>query len=367
MHERSYYRALREWDEVMSSIEACYWKAINLYDHVCERALARLQEIKAEVETLKKWWEYTQEHPETPLVDEMTVDITLQEDEMEADAVHETANTILSWIDNTLDQISPDLTDVVNGIDAIMYRVADVYNRLIQASRMTFADELQKIDDAMYKIAAIRHKVDSQTTPDMPFEAVIPGVNASGLDPNDPEWAPPDGWTKVWEFRTSSELDDFANAEKAYADVESDKLVFNPPENETGLVVREVNTPYRKVAVCLKVKILQPPPADFDIVHVEVTDGSEHYLSQLFVMENDTTRLKLHGSTEAVFNNPEDWIVFVFDKANNVLRVYDKNKNVLAEVEPYRQSMSGMYAMIFLREECPIVDVEIDWVAVKEE
>lgn len=374
MHERSYYRALREWDEVLSSIEACYWKGVNLYDHVCERALSRLQEIKSEVETLKKWWEYTQEHPETPLVDEMTADITLQEDEMEADAVYETATTILSWIDNSLNQISPDLTDVVDGIDTIMYRVADVYNRLIQASRMTFADELQKIDDAMYKIAAIRNKVDSQTTPDMPFEAVTPVTNASGLDPTDPTWYPDIGYTDVWEFDRAEDLDSFANYDRKSAFVEAGMLRFAPGTGDEGYAWRLYTDRFLKVyVVCLRVSI-QSVTEKQAITYIVSRNGTNSYDVALQVVDTQTLELlDVISGSSVQFTNPMDWFVVKIDVVNGIARVYNRDKEVIAELGLTPESTNEGRSEIYVCEpnnypptSPATFDVDVDWIAVHE-
>jgi len=64
LHERSYTNALRQFDNALNALNDAYERAIGLTDMICERALARLQELKGELKTVSEWWNYTKEHPE---------------------------------------------------------------------------------------------------------------------------------------------------------------------------------------------------------------------------------------------------------------------------------------------------------------
>lgn len=198
-------------------------------------------------------------------------------------------------------------------------------------------------------------------------------TNASGIDPNDPEWRPEDGWTTIWEFKDPAELNDFANYSRFSASVENDKLIFNPPEGDYGQAYRIVSSIYRKVAVCLKVKVLQVADIEDMILHTAVADGSNEYTPSLYTVANDTTKLKLLNGSVIIFDNPEDWIVYVSDIDNGTIRIYDKNKNVLAETEQAPAESTELGSMIRIIEDnyptsalYVVTDVEVDWIAVKE-
>lgn len=194
-------------------------------------------------------------------------------------------------------------------------------------------------------------------------------TNASGIDPNDPTWAPADGWTTVWEFKDPAELDDFANMEQTYAYVENDELLFNPPSDHFGIASRSDSYPIKKFAICIKTTILSAGLGD--IVEVESDDGI--YKKALSFRLTNTGRLRLIdyiNGNYVDFDNPNDFIIFVVDFENNVARVYDRNKNILAELnlssEPY--TGAGYYIYIWEYNEYQGItdDVEVDWIAIKE-
>ena len=169
--ERAYYRALREWDDALSAVEAAIYRAITLYDHVCERALSRIQEIRSEVETLKAWWEYTQAHPDTPLIDEATAEITLTEDEAEVDAILETAERILGYIDDSASNLEYSLTDIKRKVDNVMKKYVGVLNEMVSAGEIDVSEAINRIEEVMFKLSAIRNKTDTVTSPVKPFRS----------------------------------------------------------------------------------------------------------------------------------------------------------------------------------------------------
>ena len=172
--DRARIRAIREFDSVLSTVESAYAKAINLYDHVCERALSRIQEIKSELVTLKSWWEYSRQHPEQELIDEFTLNTTLMEDEMELDAIYNTAKSILDTVDNTLNEVDVNISDVRELIDKIHSRYLEHLNSIIEAGELSIGNIAEKYTEVMDKISAARHKTDTTTSISQPIKPEVP-------------------------------------------------------------------------------------------------------------------------------------------------------------------------------------------------
>jgi len=204
-------------------------------------------------------------------------------------------------------------------------------------------------------------------------EVTAAPTNASGLDPNDPTWAPTGGWDKIWEFRTEDELNDFANKEIKNASVENDRIVFSPPSGDYGIAEREVlNTVLKKAAVCLKVSV-SSAQCMYEISYVSMDDGSYEWNVGLNVAYQDVTKLILYDEgyeeNSATFDNPNDWLVVVWDYESKVVKVYDKNKNVIAQVNMSESESLAPRYLALCREWNDVdgvtTDVEVDWIAVK--
>ena len=380
LHERIYTRSLREFESVIDSIHHAYNRGITLYDLVIERALSRIQEIRGELETLKVWWDYTQQHPEMPLTDEETVRTTAEQDSAELDAIYQTVEKILSTIDNTLEKLSINVKDVIDRVDDIMEEYSKELNRMIRYGAISIDDLASKIYDTMVKISACRHKTDAQTTIALPLsqtvKSAIIGVPASGLDPNDPTWCPAEGWTKIWQFMEEAELDDYANYAKKDAQVDAERgvVVFTPPTSDYGVIDRYItDRHFKRIAICFRVDIIQPV-ADRVIVNAISSnlDANKSIDTGVFSSDNPD-KLRIWDNVKAQYyeiSHPKTWMVFVVDFTEQKARLYDQNKNLLIEVlldisSPSETSYE-CYAVEQNQIDSFIDDVEVDWIAVLE-
>jgi hypothetical protein len=199
--------------------------------------------------------------------------------------------------------------------------------------------------------------------------------NASGLDPDDPAWAPPDGWTKVWEFKSPSELDD-AFTTMAFVSVGNDQLLFDPPSGTWASVERYVTGRYyKKVAICVKMLEYNtiggyPNILSGDSYQAD-TGGIDYYVNLpvgspgLILGDNVSGR-------EITIPLPQDWFVIVaeyIEGGGGYLRVYDNNKNLLGELQLDRYLPGRSREYIYLRSdrdtEYGTWIISVDWIAVK--
>jgi len=184
--ERHFYVVGRAYEEGLSAIEAAYRRAMAIYDHVCERALSRIQELISEVETLKSWYEWTQQHPDKPLVDEGTAELTLMEDEMELDAVYNSAMQALETVDTQLESLVFNVKPLLEEVERFMYAYSRWLNRFIEAGKIDFTEQLDKINETFRKLAAIRSRYLGQAHLETPGLGDYVNTEAS--------YTPPEGY-----------------------------------------------------------------------------------------------------------------------------------------------------------------------------
>lgn len=203
------------------------------------------------------------------------------------------------------------------------------------------------------------------------YEVTTGAANASGIDPNDPKWAPADGWTTIWEFETQEELEDFADYKLEYASAQDSKIVFDPPDGSWGNAWRDDVVAYRRFAVCLKVAPVDVT-YDSNCASSEYEDCSGYLNCDVWIVGGAPEKLKLRddvSGASAEFSNPNDWFVVLFDLENRVMRAYDRDGNVLAEQSLAEDECTAVMTIIRLMEGNTAgyrFDLEVDWVAVKE-
>jgi len=185
------------------------------------------------------------------------------------------------------------------------------------------------------------------------------------LDPNDPTWAPSEGWTSVWQFNSEEELNDFANYGIANAYVENGVLKFY--DTDDGFANRSYDINIRKMVICLKVKHISNGTAGHPTpLIVTVTDGQNMASVSLGALDSETLALSDIGT----FQNPNDFFVVVLDFETYTVKVYDRNKNVLIEGTMTLYSTTATGTQIQICEDHNPgngdSDVEVDWVAVLE-
>jgi|GEM_PF-4904167 len=191
------------------------------------------------------------------------------------------------------------------------------------------------------------------------------------IDPNDPTWCPPEGWTKVWKFLSEDELNDFANYIKENAYVENGVLEFSPPDGLWGCAERYVSgTHLVRCAGCIRISVSQCT-ANTPFFFPSNTFEGKDYLPRTTLEPSNPNKLRF---TDAItgdyltFDNPSDWFVVVFDFIEEKAKAYDKNKNLIAEFSFTYRSYTGHEYYFIIREanvEGTRFDVKVDWVAVQ--
>jgi len=175
--------ALRQLDESLNVIREAYSKAISLYDMVLERALSRLQELKNECETVKSWLEWSQEHPDTPIISQSEADIIATENMLEAQSIVSSVDSLLSSIDNGLSGFDVTLDTVLSNIDACVSNEVNHLNKMIQQGVLDVQNVITKINNAIDILVAYRNAVDLQTSPSTSLEKSISGTEVTPTPP----------------------------------------------------------------------------------------------------------------------------------------------------------------------------------------
>ena len=163
--ERSTELALRRYSDALNVVVEAYNKAISLIDLVCERALSRLQELKNECETIKAWYEYSIEHPETPIISEDEANLLAVENYMEADKVYSSVTGLLDKIDEKLSTFDYDISTVLSNIDDVVTVEVDHLNKVVQEGLWTVNQLIDTINEGLKILVAYRNAVDLRTSP----------------------------------------------------------------------------------------------------------------------------------------------------------------------------------------------------------
>jgi len=172
LYERSRMIAEGELDEALSVLKEMYNKGINLLDHVAERALSRLQELKTECETAKNWLAYSQAYPETPLITELEASYVAIENLEEARATFNTYQSIKQTIETTLNNADIQIKRIIEEIDAVIGRYVEHLNNVVQVGAIDYTEVLNKLTNALEKVKAYRGAIENQTTPESPISAI---------------------------------------------------------------------------------------------------------------------------------------------------------------------------------------------------
>lgn len=211
----------------------------------------------------------------------------------------------------------------------------------------------------------------------MEYDNKPPMFDPSGLDPNDPTWAPPDGWTEIYNF--DAWLDSYTAFNNYHLGGNGNGLiVFGSDKNDySSAVTDRYGKFYRKIALAIK----------FIRVNFTTTDT---YISELYSDKANTNGVWFNLYTVAnerkiklVDNNnpdqpmiipiPDDWFVFVVEvlDSGGVVKIYDKNKTLIGQynIAPDIWIYDYFYFKIDSRNQYQTSDVwsfVIDWIALKE-
>jgi len=210
----------------------------------------------------------------------------------------------------------------------------------------------------------------------------------SGLNPYDPLWTPPEGWDKIVRFKEWSEAEEFfvcpldpdrVTLYNAY--VSNDQLGFDPPSGDSGTADRCCAEWIKRIAVCMKYKAIENESTyGWTIFELKSANGERRLRITLALKAGSLTRIEIiywentTGYLCTRFTNPEDWMVVMID-FDGIVRVWDKNKNLIAECYPSKYSTTELADEIHFEEHNeptidttsePIIDdLYIDWIAIR--
>ena len=150
--------------EIIGLFREAYIKAQNLIEYVAERALSRLNELRAEVKTVEEWLDWSNEHPDQVLITPDEAYYVALENKLEADATMNTYSDTKTKIENSLTDLDVDVTGFLNEVDSLLSSVASHYNNIISKSVIDMTSEINMIKEAFKKLVAYRNAKDSQSS-----------------------------------------------------------------------------------------------------------------------------------------------------------------------------------------------------------
>jgi len=289
-------------------------------------------------------------------------------------------------LQDRLPKIDPTIIDKLDELKSLINKM-----RYVQYGDYVFADDHNMLVDAFNKVADIcetlkrlafvpketysivaraKARVLASSVEKLPYkESYSLTTSPITLDPNDPTWTPAEGWDKVWQFESSSEISDFGNNGYDYAYVEDGLLKFNPPSGDSGHISRADSYRYKRVAIAFRIKIISISKVIRTMYVVKRANTHSSYTTIIDAYSQTELRLRDEGSgSSVVFTNTENWYALVVDYDVMKARVYDINKNLIAEVDVTWESFASYSDMIYIYEYNTsdlVEDVEIDWVAIK--
>lgn len=209
------------------------------------------------------------------------------------------------------------------------------------------------------------------------FSAFYP----SGFDPDDPTWAPAEGWTKVWNFLNMDDVKDYAFNDPnnyRYAATLNGIVKFDTPSGDYGLLSHYKDAvTFSRVAITFKITNIDTENYDADALGAYIDDGSVAIGARIIIkpLISDKIYLSDYGSgaeVEIPYNG--EWLLFLYDFNERKARIYDKNKQLLAEVmltnagtvsvesDAYAYDYNEFY---FGTERWGTFRTQIDWIAVQ--
>jgi hypothetical protein len=201
--------------------------------------------------------------------------------------------------------------------------------------------------------------------------------NQSGLAPEDPLWAPPDGWTAVFDFAGSGEIKQLFTSPNGYEFVEDGLLGWNVPLYNALDAEREIRAQaWTKIAICMKMKLTIIGKVTTYLLDFTSTIPTSGYVRVGINVDQGMLPLKVRDFSytpilEYDFTPPDDWFVIVVDNTPNrppYFRVYDRNKNLVFEVGLRRAFTTDYWERLVINVwNTPdfITDYKVDWIAFK--
>ena len=251
--------------------------------------------------------------------------------------------------------------------------LATVKNYAGQLSEKKTGDIVASADWNILKQAlSVAHSLDERVS-----ARIIP-YTPSCLDPNDPTWAPSDGWTYVYNFASADELKQAFNDLTGYEVVENGVLKWNlPPDTDVETRRWIYDQTWRRMAVCLKMSIKKMWYIATTFLYLRSYMYPDRCIDVDYSinMTEWTPVIRVFGTglpQEYYFPPPDDWFVIVIDNTPGqtpYLRIYDRSKNLLLDITLTFASCFTMYEMITFHPmnltNIIIADIQVDWLALK--
>jgi hypothetical protein len=207
-------------------------------------------------------------------------------------------------------------------------------------------------------------------------------IDPSCIDPLDPTWTPPDGWTYVYRFKDAGEVTQAFYDVSGYAVVENGVLGWNLPPGKGGFAWQYVeDRAWKKMAVCLKIRPIDIYSNAAYVIYFDSYIAPNSAVCVAFHVVADSTTMKIKDPFSGGgdwdppiydFTPPDDWIVVVVENYPDspaYLRIYDRNKNLLFQLQLARGSTDTTWADAWFQVDngttIGVLDVKIDWIAFK--
>jgi hypothetical protein len=207
-------------------------------------------------------------------------------------------------------------------------------------------------------------------------------IDPSGLDPFDPTWTPPDGWTYVYRFASGDEVRQAFYDVSGYEVVEGGVLGWNLPPGKGGYAWHYVEgDAWKKMAVCLKIRPIDVYMNFSYYIYFDSYIAPSSAVDVGFHVVAGSTTMKVKDRFSGGgdwdppiydFTPPDDWIVVVVENYPDrpaYLRIYNRNKSLLFQLQLTRGSTNTTWADAWFQAdngtEFGVIDVKIDWIAFK--
>ncbi|MCI4408758.1 MAG: hypothetical protein JHC26_06675 [Thermofilum sp.] len=204
----------------------------------------------------------------------------------------------------------------------------------------------------------------------------------SFINPYDPTWTPPDGWTYVFRFIDISEVSQAFNYTSGYEVVSDGILQWNIPSGKSASVERYINgQSWKKIAVCLRINIGKVAQDQSNVIYFNPTPSTDMYFGVGLHVKAGSSTMKIKdwmsggGDWDPPiydFTPPNDWFVIVMDvtsKQSPYFSIYDRNKNLLFQLALQKSSITSVYEDLYFDIENETSfgtwDIKIDWIAFK--
>jgi len=177
-----------ELHDYISLIKECWIKAQNIIERSAERALSRLNELRAELETIEGWIELQEQNQEYNIIDAMTAYLTAIEDEAEADATMASYESLRKSVEAVLEGIEADPSQLLSKMEELLFAQAGHYNSIIEKCKIDVGNEAQRLINALRIVQAYRSAVDGKSDTSTSVNVEVSEV---GLPPTPPPPPPP--------------------------------------------------------------------------------------------------------------------------------------------------------------------------------